>query len=309
MSCVAGWRRSYSKTTDQQREHTRRLRAVREPDAPNSMNQTDLDDADLLMTTCPSQQEFDRLTAALDRIGVPYRRVDPTPPLARVAVPGLVVPRDARGLLVEANSDAIVSGWIDYRHPTADMPSGPEPEGIGACFESATIMVLQPCVADETKIRLTAHVRGDLGPAFPYLNAVMATASYIPSAEVLNFMDKHRMVALYRRRITIAKADDIVDAWLTLARIRRLVEETWAKRDQIEPMYVTRKKPPAIEIFRRLPGTNCGLCGDLTCMAFAARLWTGQARVRQCSPVFLPGQEARRMALLDVCSALGVLPE
>jgi ArsR family metal-binding transcriptional regulator len=273
------------------------------------MLRTDLNDADLLTTTCPSQQELDRLTTALERLGVPYERLDPTPPLVRVAVPGVVVSREARGLLAEANSDVIVSGWIDDKRPRADMPSGPEPEGIGACFESATIMVLQPCVADERRIRLTAHVRGDLGPVFPYLNAVMGTASYIPTAEILNFMDKQRMVALYRRRITIAKADDIVDAWLTLERIRGLAEETWARRDQIEPLYATRKKPPALEIFRRLPGTNCGRCGEVTCMAFAARLWTGQARVRQCAPVFLTDQEARRMALLDICSGLGIADE
>jgi len=96
------------------------------------------------------------------------------------------------------------------------MPDGAAPEEEEACFLQAAIMVLGPCVADETKIRLIAHLKGDLGPVLPYLNAVIPQASYSPTAEILTFMEGYRMIALYRRRITIAKADEIVDGWLTL---------------------------------------------------------------------------------------------
>ena len=68
-------------------------------------------------------------------------------------------------------------------------------------------MVLSPCVADETKIRLIAHLKGDLSPALPYLNAVIPQASFSPTADLLTFMDGYRMISLYRRRITIAKAE------------------------------------------------------------------------------------------------------
>ena len=37
------------------------------------------------------------------------------------------------------------------------------------------------------------------------------------------------------------------------------------------------KKPPALEILKRLPGTNCGRCGEMTCMAFALRVWAAEA--------------------------------
>lgn len=264
------------------------------------------DTDDLLTTTFPSQQEADRAVRALNALDVQYERIDPTPPLTRVALPAIVVDRETRVRLLERDPDVLVSGWIDYRRPTGCMPVGSAPDAPGECFKSASIVVLQPCFADEAKIRLTAHVRGDLGPVFPYLNAVMQTASFIPAAEALSFMDRHRMVALYRRRVTIAKADDVVDAWLVLDRIRVLVEETWANRQNIEPSHEARKKPPALEIFKRLPGTNCRQCGELTCMAFALRLRAGAARLRQCRPVFLPQEEGRRMALVDICSALGV---
>jgi len=107
------------------------------------------------------------------------------------------------------------------------------------------------------------------------------------------------MIALYRQRITIAKADEIVDSWLTLERIRRLVLQTWNNRQQIEPCYETRK---------RLPRTNCGRCGEPTCLAFAMRVWTGETAVRLCLPVF--EEEGKfsylREALFEICAGMGL---
>lgn len=263
----------------------------------------------LVTTTFPSQGEFERAVAVLESGDAEYERIDPSAPLARVAVSALVVDRETRAWLVDSAPAVVFSGWVEHRRPTTAMPEGPEPTAAGACFARAAIMVLQPCVADRTKIRLVAHVAGGLAPALPYLNAVMRQASYTPATNTLTYMEGDRMIALYPGRITIAKADDIVDAWLTLEHIRCTIEETWANRDRITPCYETRKKPSALEIFKRLPGTNCGLCGETTCMAFASRIWLGKASARQCTPLFLPEEEARRAALLQICAGLGVADE
>jgi ArsR family metal-binding transcriptional regulator len=260
---------------------------------------------ELFVTTCPERREIERAQRLLDAGGMSYRRLDQTPPLARVAVPALIMDRETMSRLrEEAASEIVFSGWVEHRPSNSVMPDGPEPEA-GVCFQGAAIMVLQPCVADETKIRLVAHLQGDLAPVLPYLNSVIRTASFTPAAETLTYMEAHRMVVLYPRRITIAKADDIVDAWMTLERIRRLAEETWANRANIEPCYVTRKKPPALEIFKRLPGTNCGLCGEPTCMAFAVRLWAGESSVRKCIPVFEPANAGLKEALVEIVAGMG----
>jgi ArsR family metal-binding transcriptional regulator len=263
-------------------------------------------DADLFTTTCPVRPEFERAVSALNDMGAAYQRIDPTPALTRVAVPALVVNREVRASLQSEETEIVFSGWVEHRPAAASMPDEPAPQGDGVCFRRAAIMVLGPCVADETKIRLVAHIEGDLSPALPYLNAVMPHASYLPRAETLTYLDGHRMVALYARRITIAKADDIVDAWVTLDRIRRQVEDTWARSASIEPSFETRKRPPALEIYKRLPRTNCGVCGEMTCMAFALRLWSGQVSVHACTPAFEPGNHARRDALLDIVAGMGL---
>jgi ArsR family metal-binding transcriptional regulator len=48
-----------------------------------------------------------------------------------------------------------------------------------------------------------------------------------------------------------------------------------------------------IEILKRLPGTNCRVCGEPTCRGFAARLAEGAKGVEACQPL----TDAQRQAL------------
>jgi ArsR family metal-binding transcriptional regulator len=173
-------------------------------------------------------------------------------------------------------------------------------------FGQATIMVLAPCIADAAKIRLIAHVRGDLTEVFPYLNAEMRQASYNKDGPNLTFMDSYRMVSLYPSRIAVAKADEIVDGWRVLEMIRRRDNDVWSRRSRIEPSYERRAKPPALEIYYRLPKTNCRACGQKTCMAFALSLWSGNAAPSQCKPVFDGEAAYLKPALVEICAGLGI---
>jgi len=161
-------------------------------------------------------------------------------------------------------------------------------------------------VADAAKIRLIAHLSGDLTQVFPYLNAVMREASYNMHGPTFTFMDRHRMVSMYPRRIAVAKADEIADGWRVLEALRCRANETWARRAEIEPSCEMRERPPALEIYKRLPRTNCRACGEATCLAFAVKVWMGNVPVAQCSPVFGGERAELRDALLEVCGGLGV---
>jgi ArsR family metal-binding transcriptional regulator len=147
---------------------------------------------------------------------------------------------------------------------------------------------------------------GDLTGVLPYLNAEMAGATYCRDAETLTYMDGYRLVSLYPRRLTVAKADELVDAWRTLEGIRCLVNETWRRRGSISPSWEMRRKPPALEIYKRLPGTNCRACGEKTCMAFALGLWNGAVDPSLCAAVFSGEHGHLKGPLLQICSSLGL---
>ncbi len=46
-----------------------------------------------------------------------------------------------------------------------------------------------------------------------------------------------------------------------------------------------------IEIYKKLPGTNCGECGDATCMAFALRVNSAQKKLSECPHIEQKGEE------------------
>lgn len=259
-----------------------------------------------VVTTFPRRQEFESATKALRKLLLPYEVLTPEPGYARVGVPSVVLDNETRSTLLAREPRFLCAGWVEYQPAALTVPSDPPPDFPEDVFGVAAIMVLATCVADPTKIRLVAHLSGDLTAALPYLNALLPTASFTPGGPSLTYMDGYRMVCLYPRRITIAKADDLVDAWRVLEAVRRQVNEAWSERTDIEPCFTTRKRPPALEIYRRLPRTNCGLCGEPSCLAFAVRVWQGERSPAGCIPVFGGDFGHLREALVEICRGLGV---
>ena len=260
-----------------------------------------------LIATFPERGEFEKARARLDALDLPHEVVSPDPGFRLVGVPSVVMDSEARVRLSGRGSDGFTaSGWVDYRPARIPVPAETPPEFEQDVFGRAAVMVLAPCVADPTKIRIIAHLSGDLTEVFPYLNAVMREASYNPHGPTFTFMDRYRMVSVYPRRIAVAKADEIVDAWRVLEAIRCRANETWARRGEIEQSYEMRERPPALEILKRLPRTNCRACGEATCTAFAVKVWSGAADVTLCRPVFAGDRQGLKEALSEVCAGLGV---
>lgn len=262
-----------------------------------------------VLTTFPHVAEFEKAAARLDALGLPYRTVRPEPGYRLVGAPVLVVAQQVRLALAASGDEGFIcSGWVEHRPGRAQVPSE-EPEQFEEdLFGQAAVVVLASCTADEERIRIIAHITGDVSKAFPYVNAGMETACYNPAGPTLTFMDGYRMVSAYARRIAVAKTDEIVDAWRVLEAVRCRVNEAWARRQDIEPSYVTRRKPPALEIYKRLPQTNCGACGELTCLAFAVKVHGGALPVSLCTPVFRGESAHLREALTGIARALGVEP-
>ena len=261
-----------------------------------------------LLATFPERRELERAKARLDARSMPYEIVTPDPGFRFVAVPALVVDSSTRMALAgQSTDDVVTSGWVEYRAATIQAPGHESPSFEEDVFGRAAIMVLAPCVADRAKIRIIAHLSGDLAEVFPYLNAEMREASYNVHGPTFTFMDRYRMVSVYPRRIAVAKADEIVDAWRVLETLRVRANQVWARRAEIEPSYELRERPPALEILKRLPRTNCAACGQRTCTAFAVKVWSGDAAATSCRPVFAGERQDLQEALMEVCCGLGVV--
>jgi ArsR family metal-binding transcriptional regulator len=261
------------------------------------------------LTTFSDPREYERARSLVERLGIVHLVISPSPAYERVGCPALALLDEGKAALLQAGADIVTAGWVDYRAPSAGVPGVAPAAFAEDLLGRVAIVVLAPCVADSAKLRLIAHFSGDVAEALPYLNAELLKGSYVPTMPVFTYMDGHRMVSLFRDRVAVAKADDIVDAWASLERVRCLLNDVWGRRATITPSAETRRRPPALEIYKRLPGTNCRECGEATCNAFAWAVWRGDVQPHHCAPVFRGDRGDLKDALLAICAGLGVPDE
>ena len=99
-------------------------------------------------------------------------------------------------------------------------------------------------------------------------------------------------------------ADD-GDAERTLAWLRGLINQTFGARETITPSYKSCDAPKALDVYKLLPGLNCGECGEATCLAFALKVVAQAAEIASCRPLFSGPFEDRRARLVEVLIGAG----
>ena len=255
-------------------------------------------------------EEFERACRAITAAGGDFRTVEPPAAVADVAAPLLVISDASRPALHAAiKAGALIAGQVWHREPRPDALAdlGPEPPaGAEDVVGHMAIAFVAPCTAEEDHLRLAAHVEGDLSPVLPYLNAEIRGGTFGPQGPTFTFMDGPRLITLSAHRASVARAREMLDAWRTLIRIKRLVNNVWARRATITPSYQRRVQASALEVYSRLPRNNCRQCGEASCLAFAAKLLNGDQRLERCRPVFAGDHEDLRQALIDLAAGLGL---
>jgi ArsR family metal-binding transcriptional regulator len=152
----------------------------------------------------------------------------------------------------------------------------------------------------------TARFAEDISEVFPYLNARWKDAIYSPVASQITLRIEDRAVALKPHEITISNLPDRDTATVEMEKIVAAINRIWMDRENLTPLYTARKRLVAMEIYQLLPQTNCKLCGQPTCFAFASKITVGEADVQACTPLFDEEPYAgKRQALLDMLAAAG----
>jgi ArsR family metal-binding transcriptional regulator len=96
------------------------------------------------------------------------------------------------------------------------------------------------------------------------------------------------------------EANDILE-WL-----KELINETYRKKDQIEPNYSEGGQLKPSDIQKLLPGTNCKECGFRSCLAFAFKLVDQKIEIIKCLPLFLDQFKEKRKVLLEILENAGL---
>ena len=161
------------------------------------------------------------------------------------------------------------------------------------------------CLADPEKLRVVAMFDHEVGELIPYLNATLPNGVYNPGMNALTWREGHRLLTIHPDRATLAKVNDEADAWRVADSIEAMLADVLARRETLVPNFARRERLGILDVFKLLPGTNCGRCGVPTCMALAAQIAAESAVVAACPVLSEPGQELRKEILVGLLQAGG----
>jgi ArsR family metal-binding transcriptional regulator len=254
----------------------------------------------------PNQDEGLKAQRALVSKGVDFKHISTL---------AAVVPQECSQEACQAiiKENALISGYYPflYRDYEEDFFKRAKEYRVSESNEeflkSITLCYVAPCMADEKKIRLIGYFDRNITEILPYINAVIKGASYNKNASTLTYAKERRLINLYNIKVTIAKADDIVDAWIVLDEVKKLVNDTYRIRDTIKPNYEGKIKVTALQIYGWLPKTNCRACGEATCLAFAVRLLQREQKLSRCVPLSTEPKFAENQKIMkEIAAVLGI---
>lgn len=150
------------------------------------------------------------------------------------------------------------------------------------------------CGSEAQTEDLIAHLNQDISEAIPYLNAVLGGFQYTKEPRSVSIKLGGKLVVIHPREICINAPSDRSEGEKILEWLRDKINDTWEHRAEIQPRFESAPKPKVLEILRLLPKTNCGECGQPTCMVFASYVAKGVQDPDGCP--FLDGEQKSKLA-------------
>jgi ArsR family metal-binding transcriptional regulator len=150
------------------------------------------------------------------------------------------------------------------------------------------------CRPEAQSIHLIAHLDQDISEVIPFLNAALGGFQYINDPPSVSFRLHGKLIVIYANKICVNALRDQAEGEKIVEWLREEINDTWERRGEIQPRFESAPKPKIIEILRLLPRTNCGECGQPTCMVFASQVAEGGKDPDDCPP--LDGERKTELA-------------
>ena len=124
-----------------------------------------------------------------------------------------------------------------------------------------------------------------MSEVIPYLNAELGGCQFTKEPPSVTFKIHGRLITVHSKKIAVNALKDEAEADKILNWLKRQINETWERRDEIKPSFESAPRPKVIEILRLLPKNNCRECDLPTCMVFAAQAAEGVKGPEDCPPL------------------------
>ncbi|MDI6643858.1 MAG: (Fe-S)-binding protein [Methanobacteriaceae archaeon] len=163
----------------------------------------------------------------------------------------------------------------------------------GELVNEVTIKKIKPCIASEGKIRVLMQLDADLEDIIPVLVSKYppGRVNYIERKNVLTLNIFNRLITIYPSgKISMNKTHDKEEAVKVITNIMNDINTCYSDLEQgnsinYEKLKEKLSKIGPLVIYNCLPQTNCEECGEVTCMAFAMKLLSGDTTLEACLPL------------------------
>ena len=141
------------------------------------------------------------------------------------------------------------------------------------------------CGSEAQPVDLIAYLNQDISEVIPYLNAVLGGFQYTKDPRSVSFKLHGKLVVIHPREICVNAPSDQSEGEKIIEWLKEKINDTWERRGEIQPRFESAPKPKMLEILKLLPKTNCGECGEPTCMVFATQVAEGGKDPDDCPPL------------------------
>jgi ArsR family metal-binding transcriptional regulator len=165
-------------------------------------------------------------------------------------------------------------------------------------IEAIKLTKTMPCLAEPGKIQVVGTPSSSLADVIPYLATLPGIVTYNPETPSLTFRRRPGFMTLLADKVTITQVVDNEAGEELLSNLSEAINATWEKRAELAAVTRPARVLRPLDIYTLLPQTNCGECGEATCMAFAAKLFMQERAIEECPPIAAdPSFEERRTTL------------
>lgn len=158
--------------------------------------------------------------------------------------------------------------------------------------EIVEVKQLLPCIADSSKFRVIANIAPPLGGTLKVFEPLFSRGRYSDRINALITQKGEVITTIYGNgKVTLTMIKNEGEAREVLEYLRSTINEAIAKG--ITPSPREKVRVEAMELYKYLPQTNCGKCGEQGCYTFAIKLMSGEAALEKCTPLKEPENEIK----------------
>lgn len=200
-----------------------------------------------------------------------------------------------------------VSGIIPAVSNFGDLPDSPPPHPNWRRAAGAVALEqVRESLTDSLKLHVEIRTKKSLSALIPFLPALIRGGAYNPKVPIFSFEEEHRLITFHDHKVIFSRVNNLPDLWIIVRTSVELLLSAWRGRNDLKPVEKSRLGIGAVELYKRLPGTNCGLCGHVSCTEFATNLFLHKTRPEDCRPLLAQENRKHLESLCRLMFALGL---